>query len=419
MLRKKIFDIKPSQESDREEIEIITAKSAEKPKLKTARKLEKTVIFTASLLILLALAASYFFIPHKAKIDIWPKKNNIEERITATVSPTNKGANFVQGEILEIEKVVSQNFAAHGKKIKAAKAHGAVRVYNNYSTAAQTLVATTRFVSNGGKLFRTQERVVIPGGHYEGGKLAAGFIDIEVVADQPGEDYNIDASTFSIPGFAGTPKYTAFYAKSSVPMTGGEKKEVFYITQEDLDEAKDALTKIAPSESDTALRNSIFSGEYILVEGAASIKVDDFKASAELGQELDNFSARVKSTAKAIVFREQQLMEFSKSYLQQKLPSEEKLIESLIKAEYLPQAAHLEKNELILELVISAQSHTAPEAIQIKEMVKNKNIKEVENLLKELSQIERARVEFWPFWVNLAPDSPDKIKVVLHLDGVD
>ena len=117
-----------------------------------------------------------------------------------------KAGNFIQGEVLEAEKEVSQNFTAHGKKLKSTKAHGTMRIYNNYSTAAQTLVATTRFISNEGKLFRTKERVVIPGGYYEGGKLAAGFIDIEVIADQPGEDYNIDPSTFSIPGFVGTSK---------------------------------------------------------------------------------------------------------------------------------------------------------------------------------------------------------------------
>ena len=202
-------------------------------------------------------------------------------------------------------------------------------------------------------------------------------------------------------------------------MTGGEKKEVFYITQEDLDNAKNTLTKIARSESDSVLKDLISSGNYILVQEAISIKADDFKASAEPSQELNNFSAQAKSKSGAIVFRERQLAEFSRNYITQKLPLGEKLIEDSVKTDYSLTVAHPEKNELVIKLAMSAQSHTAPEAIAIKEMVKNKNIGEIENILKGFSQIEKAKVEFWPFWVELSPSDLRSIEVVLHLDLLD
>ena len=414
---KKFFDVKPSRRIEKKsgEVKIIVAKSAKAAVLEQSKNKRIISVLIASC-ILAAAASSYFFIPPKTKIDIWPRKNNTEETTTLTVGQAKKAGNFIQGEVLEAEKEVSQNFTAHGKKLKSTKARGAMMVYNNYSTVAQTLVATTRFISNEGKLFRTKERVVIPGGYYEGEKLVAGFIDIEVIADQPGEDYNIDPSTFSIPGFVGTSKYTVFYGKSSNPMTGGEKKEVFYVTQEDLDNAKNTLTKIARSESESVLRDLISSGNYALVQEGISIKADDFKASAELGQELDNFSAQAKSKSGAIVFKEQQLAEFSRNYITQKLPAGEKLIEDSVKADYSLETAHPEKNELVVKLAMSAQSHTAPEAIAIKEMVKNKNIGEIKNMLKEFSQIEKAKVEFRPFWVKLSPSDLNSIEVVLHLD---
>ena len=414
---KKFLDVKPSRKIERksEDAVIAVAKSVKTAVLEQSKNKRIISVLIASC-ILAAAASSYFFIPPKTKIDIWPRKNNTEETTTLTVGQAKKAGNFIQGEVLEAEKEVSQNFTAHGKKLKSTKARGAMMVYNNYSTVAQTLVATTRFISNEGKLFRTKERVVIPGGYYEGEKLVAGFIDIEVIADQPGEDYNIDPSTFSIPGFVGTSKYTAFYGKSSNPMTGGEKKEVFYATQEDLDNAKNTLTKIARSESDLALRDLIFSGNYVLVQEAISIKADDFKASAELNQELNNFSAQAKSKSGAIVFKEQQLAEFSRNYITQKLPAGEKLIEGSVKTDYSLEATHPEKNELVLKFAVSAQSHTAPEAIAIKEMVKNKNIGEIESILKGFSQIEKAKVEFRPFWVKLSPSDLNSIEVVLHLD---
>lgn len=408
MVKKQFFDIKPSHKP---EMKVVKDRASKLPPKE--KRISPVYI---GLSILAAAALSYFFIPQKAKVEIWPKKNNVAATTTVVIGQSGNVPNFIQGEIIEINKTVSRNFAATGKKIKSEKARGAIRVYNNYSAASQPLLAKTRFVSDDGKLFRSLEMVVVPGGSYEGGKLAAGFIDIEVIADQAGPDYNIDASTFSIPGFVGTPKYTSFYAKSFKLMSGGEQKEVPYITQKDFDDAKDALIKIAPSEIETALRDLISSENYILLDGASSVKVDEFIASAKAGEELDNFSVEVKSKSKAIAFKEKQLMDFSKRYILQKLLPEEKLIESSIKTEYSKEIVRLEKNELVLKLAISAEYHAAPNEADIKEMVRNKNIKEVQNLLKGISQLERARVEFWPFWVNLAPNDQDRIKIILRLD---
>ena len=44
---------------------------------------------------------------------------------------------------------------------------------------------------------------------------------------------------------------------------------------------------------------------------------------------------------------------------------------------------------------------------------------EIKNMLKEFSQIEKAKVEFRPFWVKLSPSDLNSIEVVLHLDWLD
>lgn len=431
-VRKKIFDITPPQKVMREELK---GKPPEEKSVKTPRvfledsslksdvakkpisgKNLKLIPLFAVLVILLALASGYFLIPPKADVELWPQKKSIEETAQIVISAARKGANFIPGDILKEEKVVSRDFAVQGKKLKAVKAQGTIRVYNNYSAVSQALLTTTRFVSDDGKLFRAPKSAVIPGGHYEGGKLVAGFIDIEVVADQPGQEYNINASTFSIPGFAGTSKYTSFYAKSFEPMKGGSKEMVAYLTQDDLNRAKDALAKIALAESETALRSSIFSGGYELIDKAISVKADGFKTSAELGQEIDNFSAQTKATAKAAVFKGWALTDFSRNYILGKLLPEEKLIESSLKTEYSLEKADLEKDELVLKLAISAKSHAAPGEVQLKEMIKNKSFEEVESILKGFPQIERAEVEFWPFWIIRSPDDLESINIALRLD---
>lgn len=413
---KKIFDITPL----RKKTEVVMGKIRQEKPLKEPEPRpgsnKKLVPLLAGIVLLSATALSYFAIPHKAKVELWPEKKILKATTTAAVSVDRDGASFIKGKILESEKVISQSFAVQGEKLKATKAQGIIRVYNNYSTSDQPLIATTRFISDDGRLFRTPERVVVPGGHYEGGKFIAGFIDIKVLADQPGEEYNIDESTFSIPGFAGTPKYTAVYAKSFSPMSGGSKKEVSYVTKEDLGRAKEFLTKTALAENDISLRSAVSSGKYLLIDDAISANVSDFRSSAELEQETDSFSAQIKATAKALVFKEEAIADFAKNYMEEKLAPEEKLIESFLKTEYSLEKVDLKRNELVLKISILVQSHSVPEDVKIKEMIKNQGIKEIENIFSELPQIKRARIEFWPFWVNFAPGDFKKINVVLRLD---
>ena len=150
------------------------------------------------------------------------------------------------------------------KEIKEEKAEGIIRIFNDYSTASQSLVAGTRFVSDEGKLFRLVEKVVVPGQSTEKGKLIPGSVDVLVRADTAGSDYNIGVSTFSIPGFAGTPRYTAFYAKSFLAMAGGFKGESLAVSSEDLENAKKSLTaevkeKIESNERFEFLGDSILS----------------------------------------------------------------------------------------------------------------------------------------------------------------
>lgn len=420
--KKKIFDITPPERELQIEKEFKKEKTAVfKPALKSVPKSvspknNKAPLFLG-LGLLLAGVLSYFLIPIKANVEIWPKKENIEETITAQVALAQKEGNFIQGEILEIEKTVSQDFTASGKKLKAIKAQGIIRVYNNYSTSPQVLVATTRFVSNNGKLFRAPEKAVVPGGHYDGGKLVPGFVDIKVAADQPGEEYNIEPATFSIPGFAGTPKYTAFYAKSSEPMTGGFKSEVSQITQEDLNKAKEILTLKALAESNDGLKESASSKQFLLIDKAIFSKTADFQPSAKAGQETGSFSAQTKAATKALVFKESQLKDFSRNHILGKLLPGAKLIESSLKIEYSLETVNPEKNELILKLAIFVQSHSLLEEVQLKEMIKNKTLEEIKTILRGIPQIEKTKVELWPFWAGSAPDDLGRIKVVLL--GVD
>ena len=78
-------------------------------------------------------------------------------------------------------------------------------------------ITNTRFETPEGKIYRIRKPIVVPGKTSTG----PGSIVATVYADEPGEDYNIGITDFTVPGFEGTPRFEGFYAKSKTAMTGG------------------------------------------------------------------------------------------------------------------------------------------------------------------------------------------------------
>ena len=165
------------------------------PRQKLPKRRNFLPLFFGVIIILVIVLFAVFSLS-QAKIEIWPETKllSFQERIevnTNAESPDFEGKVF-PGKGFEIELEESQTFSSSGKTLQGTKAKGVIQVYNAYSKDPQVLVANTRFISAEGKLFRSLKRVVIPGGTYDTkNKLTPGILDIEVVAAETGEEYNI------------------------------------------------------------------------------------------------------------------------------------------------------------------------------------------------------------------------------------
>ncbi len=130
-----------------------------------------------------------------AKIEITPQKRPLDFQLKVTasdsVSAINTQSNRIPGQYIEISKQVSKEFRSSGQKDVAQKARGKITVHNE-TGSNQQLVTTTRFASPSGLIFRTLLPVVVP---------ANGKVSVDVIADKSGSEYNLQASTFTIPAF--------------------------------------------------------------------------------------------------------------------------------------------------------------------------------------------------------------------------
>jgi len=427
---RKITDILPPKEIKKEEVKKPVLEEEIKPKFRKIRT-RPPVLFSKSGLIfiffIIILVGFFSFSTlSKANIDIWPKTDFLILRTEIKVDKNVEEPNFVEkiipGEIFEKEKTVTENFPVSGKSLKEEKAQGIIRVYNAYSTQPQVFIATTRFVSTDGKTFRTPTKITIPGGHYEGGEFVPGEIDIKVVADEAGPEYNIGPTTFSVPGLAGTDRYTKFYAKSFEPITGGLREEVSKVTEDDLKEAENVLTKKAQQETEVALRNELqseeISKEFDFLEEAIITKVVESFTLVKPGDEVEDFNFQVKAKSQTIIFKKNDLRDFAKKYILSQISenADQKIYEESLKINIKPETVNLEKGEITLSLEISTKIYPDIAISELKNVLRGKTMLETKVYLENQPEILRAKIRFWPFWVKKIPENPDKIRFKLNID---
>lgn len=360
----------------------------------------------------------------EARIKVWPKTETVtfDTKVTVDTSAIFVDAELavIPGEIFSKEKSVAERFISSGEILQESKAQGTITVYNEYSTDPQVLLATTRFVSIEGKLFRTQNKVTIPGGTYVGGKLVPGEIDILVVADESGPEYNIEASTFSIPGFVGTSRYTKFYGRSSVPMTGGFIETRPKITNEDLDKAETAVSKRAKREVEDLLVSVLKTekqGEgYGYIEKAIETEIIDTMSLARVGEETENFSFQVDAKAKTLIFQQEDLEEIARDFVLSQIPEGKQIYGESLKVNFWPDTTSLDSGKITLSVNVSVKVYADMDLSALKTDLVRKSLLETKIFLENQPGIARTSIEFWPFWVSKVPEDLNKIKLQMEVD---
>lgn len=415
---KKIFDILPPTPEERKPL---LSKKVNLP-IFFEKKRWKIRWGIIPLILILVGIFCYFILPYwwaEAEIEVWPKTEpySLKTKITADINfqEIDLFNKIVPAKIFESEKIISEEFPSSGKELLEKKAEGIIRVYNNYSTQNQVLVANTRFVSAEGKLFRSIEKAIIPGGKYEEGKFIPGYLDIKVSADKPGEEYNIGPTTFSIPGFAGTPLYTKFYGKSFQPMKGGEVKEVSIVSQKDIEEAQKVLTEKIKEEVKLVLKEKIPS-EFDLLKESQETKILEITPLAQPGQQLEKFKFQVKAKVKALAFKPEDIKNFLINFIPSQIPSEKKVLPESLEISYFPQNINLEEGQILLSLEAKIKIFSEIDAVSVKKGLTGKSIAETKFFLENQPEINRAEVKLWPFWLKRIPEDLRKIKIKLNFD---
>lgn len=402
-------------------VEETVKEKKEKPRRPKVSMAKLSPIFGLVLLLAVVFGFSFFA---KAKINIFPKTENMTFSTKLTVDKAQETVDLnalaIPGQIFEKEKTITDNFVSTGKISKEQKATGTVTVYNAYSTAAQSFIVNTRFVSVDGKTFRTPVKVTVPGGTYSGGKLIAGELTIQVVADQPGSEYNIGPSTFSIPGFAGTEKYTKFFAKSSAAMTGGSSDNALQVTKTDLENAKNAVSEKAKTESENALKADLAgqAPSFYYVEDAIATDISETFTLARAGDQIDNFNYQAKAVSETMLFKKDDVMNFAESFVLPKIPQGKKLFKDGLTVTFSSETVNLNSGKITVSLEVSAKVYSDIDASLMSSVARGKSVLEVKTLLEDQPEIDTVDIRITPFWSRKIPEDLKRIELKVIEDSV-
>lgn len=178
------------------------------------KKSAKKALVAAAVVAVIALAIFVSNLFHSAVLSLTPRSASASVSDEFTASVSGAGLSY---EPISFTETGSLSVKATGEEAVSKKATGTIVIYNDYNSSSQRLIKNTRFETPEGLIYRITDSVTVPGKKGS----TPGSVEAVVTADEPGEKYNVGFKDFTIPGFKGDPRYSAFYARSKTPLSGG------------------------------------------------------------------------------------------------------------------------------------------------------------------------------------------------------
>jgi|YelNatPaOPRAMG01_1025707.scaffolds.fasta_scaffold17598_2 hypothetical protein len=406
----KIFDILPPK---REKPKPLIIKKEQKTKVsfpKITPKISFKKIFLFFLILILVLIPLLSFKFSRAEIKIWPSIEEVSFVEIVTIDTKAENLDLekktIPGKIFETEETFSNSFNSTGKVLK--KAEGTIRLFNEYTTQDEVWKEGTRFVSSDGKLFKSKDKIYVPGAKIKDGKIEASFVDVPVIAAEGGSQYNIGPSDFSVVAFKGTPRYFKYYGKSFEPMKGGGEFSV--VTKEDLERAEKELINFAGQRAKEILEKKI--GEnFSFSEDAIEISVLEKNSLAKEGDEKEKFDFQIKAKIRAIIFSKDDLSNFAKNYLISKIQKEKEIYLPSLKIDLKGEVKNFELGKASFQMKVSAKTYSRLDPLSVKKAVAGKSLEETKFFLLNQKEISKSKIEIYPFWVRKIPDDINRIEI--------
>ena len=356
---------------------------------------------TVFIVMTLAVAALVFYVVwSRATVIVLSLQEEIRTEFIADIAQDPSGGELA-GAVLEKTESLSRIFPT--ATISKAETHAEGRVKITSSLASpQTLVATTRLMTEDDVLFRIKDQVIVP---------AYGSIEVDVFSDGIGEANDIGDATFVIPGLNPVLR-KKFDVETVTPISGGVE-DIRMVTKADMETAvaqlKEELSKTIESDlrQKALATGAPISGE--VIEFVLLHKESD----PEVGTKADEFEVSIRLRADGVFFDQVELDRLSEARVKEIVPFGSRLLGladgateiSVDKNDLTSGRAHLRVS--VMGNAVLSEDSPALSPSKVAGVTSEAAI----SYLEQVTGVASASVKISPFWSNHLPTVADNIKV--------
>lgn len=305
----------------------------------------------------------------------------------------------------------SFQFKANGEEFIERKAVGTIIVYNAFNSESQPLVATTRFQTPDGKIFRIVSDVTVPGARIESGQIVPSNIEVDIIADEPGDEYNVGpVARLTIPGFSGTERFNGFYGEIAGATSGGFIGNSVVATVEDRESALREARESIKNGANTLLSSKIPEG-FVTLQDAGGFeivreRVDDRADGNGM------FSVFIEAQVFQLAFKEDDVEKLLAQMAVADFSDEYEVASD--KVEFNRIIPNFDDGTLTLDLSYDSVLRKKIAVQSFKENVAGQNQSVLHGMVSSLPGLSRADISLWPFWVSKVPKDSQRINVVVN-----
>jgi hypothetical protein len=350
-----------------------------------------------------------------AEVTVKPKWKDVT--VSAVVeAKSTPSASDIGFELLTLSENGERIVSATGQEKVTEKATGEITVFNEHSTTKQRLIKNTRFESPDGKIYRITDSVEIPGFTKDAaGKITPGSAVVTVIADGPGESYNIPPSRFTIPGLKGSEQFTKVYGESKAPMTGGFEGMKFIIDEGELSKARQELHLELRERLLARLKSERPSG-FIFYDGSVTFAYDSLQPT-----DAGNQSVTLKEQARlmAPLFETDSFSRYIADKTIAGYEGEPMRIEDPSKLVFSYPASSTDltnADTLRFRLDGSVRMIWQYDMEQLRSDLRGVAETALPSILSGYPAIDRSRVVIRPFWRDSFPSDIEKIRIIEVMD---
>lgn len=384
------------------------------PDLDDRRLARPMLLGSLAILALLAItAAVIWFVPH-ATVTIFLTPKTLSETIPLTLSTTTSSIDPVESvvpaKVLETTVQGSQAAPATGTKTIGDPARGEVVIYNR--TNLPKTFAKGTVISRDNLDFTLDKEVIVAsasaGADYTN---IPGKATVPITAQSIGTDSNLQEDTeFVIENYS----TSTYVARNASALGGGSSQEINVVSQVDLDTLITSLAEKLAGEARAQLTSSDQDqGIYLLSD---SLEIIQEASSPSVGEEAETVELTLKVKVLALSYRLADVVSLVDSALETAVP-EGYLRTNTLPSVELGQAKESKDQIVETDAKVNIALLPALDEPTLKQALKGKSGRKVQEELQKLPGLQNARVEITPRLIparfKFMPRNVDNIAVTI------